>query len=120
MHVIVTGEVPIRPDAAEAFARAAADMARAARAEPGCLVYVMAIDPLDPSIVSIFEVWRDIASFTGYAGSDYATTYARRTADLRAGPTQVTLLTGSLRYSGAAPAIADLERVLSYDEEGSG
>lgn len=118
-HVVVSATVPIRPGTATAFAAAATDMTRAARADPGCSAYVMMPDPLDPSVVCIFEVWRDVPSFLAYAQSSYAGEYARRTADLRTGPTQVTLLTGTVRHSGPAPGITDLGAVLGVTEERS-
>lgn len=62
--IVVSGRVPIRPEGAEQFAAAAADMTRAARQDPDCLVYVMTLDQLEPGTVTIFEIWRDVASLS--------------------------------------------------------
>jgi quinol monooxygenase YgiN len=87
-------------------------MTLSARADPACLTYVMTVDPVDPAVVTIFEIWRDVESFAAYARSDYAAAYARRTAGLRVGPTLVTLLHGEVRHSGPAPDPAQLGALL--------
>ena len=51
---------------ATGFVVGRAEAMRATRAEPGCLEYVMAADPVDPSRVVLFERWADQASFDAH------------------------------------------------------
>lgn len=110
---IVHATMSIRADAADAFAEAAAELTRAARADPACVAYLMTVDPLDPSTATVFELWQDAASFTSYAVSEHAAAYARCTAGLRTGPTTVTLLAGELVHAGPAPEPAALTRIVA-------
>ncbi|MFC5928343.1 antibiotic biosynthesis monooxygenase [Cryobacterium melibiosiphilum] len=50
------------------------------RAEPGNLVYQPYIDPEEPSVVRIFEVYTDAAAFAEHGRSDHFVQHALRTA----------------------------------------
>jgi quinol monooxygenase YgiN len=55
--VIVGGWFEIDPAQRDAFVAARADSVRTSRAEPGCLEYVIAADPVDPGRAVLFERW---------------------------------------------------------------
>ncbi|TFD44749.1 antibiotic biosynthesis monooxygenase [Cryobacterium frigoriphilum] len=55
-------------------------LAIASRAEPGNLVYQPYIDPDEPSVVRIFEVYTDAAAFAEHGRSDHFVQHALRTA----------------------------------------
>ena len=64
--LIVAGHFVVDPGDQAAFVAGRAEAMRATRAEPGCLEYVMAVDPVDPSRVVLFERWADQASFDAH------------------------------------------------------
>ena len=55
--VIVSGTFEVAPEDRDAFLRGREDGMRTSRAEPGCLAYVFAADPLEPGRVILFEQW---------------------------------------------------------------
>jgi quinol monooxygenase YgiN len=55
--VIVGGTFEVEPSQRESFLAGRMDVMRASRAEPGCLEYTFAADPLDASHVVLFERW---------------------------------------------------------------
>lgn len=57
--VIVAGTVRIAPGKAQAALPHMTRMVEASRAEDGCIAYSYGFDALDPTIVRVFEVWRD-------------------------------------------------------------
>lgn len=64
--LIVAGTVRIDPTK---FAIARVEMAKmiaASRVEDGCFGYSYAIDVVDPSLVRVFEVWRDRAALDAH------------------------------------------------------
>jgi quinol monooxygenase YgiN len=55
--VIVQGVFVVNPNEREEFLSQSGETMRSSRAEPGCLEYVMAADPLDPGRVILSERW---------------------------------------------------------------
>lgn len=55
--VIVGGTFRVDPEQREAFLAARSESMRTSRAEPGCVEYVFAADPLEPDRVVLFERW---------------------------------------------------------------
>jgi quinol monooxygenase YgiN len=64
--LIVAGHFVVDPADQAAFVAGRVEAMRATRAEDGCLEYVMAADPVDPSRVVLFERWADQASFDAH------------------------------------------------------
>jgi len=64
--LIVAGAFTLDPNERDEFIASRTDSMRATRDEPGCLEYVMAADPVDPTRVMLFERWADQASFDGH------------------------------------------------------
>jgi quinol monooxygenase YgiN len=55
--LIIAGSLVLDPDHRAAFLAANADAVRQARSTAGCLDFVQAADPLDPSRINVFERW---------------------------------------------------------------
>jgi quinol monooxygenase YgiN len=57
--VIVGGTFEVDPSQRDDFLAGRSEMMRVSRAEPGCLEYTFAADPLDAGRVILFERWDD-------------------------------------------------------------
>lgn len=57
--IIVAGTVRVDPAKRDAARVIMEKVITASRAENGCIEYSYAVDVLDPSVVRVFEVWRD-------------------------------------------------------------
>jgi len=57
MEQIITGTFEVDPADREAFLASRDEAIRRSRDEPGCIVYVLAPDPLEPGRVVLFERW---------------------------------------------------------------
>jgi quinol monooxygenase YgiN len=66
--VIVGGSYEVEPDQREEFLAGRREAVRAARAEPGCLEYTVAADPIEPGRVVLFERWEDQAALDVHIG----------------------------------------------------
>ena len=64
--LIVAGHFVVDPADREAFVAGRAEAMVATRTEDGCLEYVMAADPVDPTRVILFERWADQAAFDAH------------------------------------------------------
>jgi quinol monooxygenase YgiN len=115
--LMVCAAIPIRVDAAPMFAEAGRDLVIAARAEPGCVDYLVTVDSMDAALVRIVEVWEDTAAFLAYTRTEYTAEFAARTREGRTGVTQVTIWQGATLYQGQAPPRDGLARLLSSDND---
>ena len=64
--ILVAGTVRIDPAKRDLAQVEMGKMIAASRAEDGCLDYCYAIDVLDPSVVRVFEAWRDRAALEAH------------------------------------------------------
>jgi quinol monooxygenase YgiN len=55
--LIIGGEFHVDPEQREAFLAGRVAAMEQSRAEPGCLEYAFAADPIDPGRVILFERW---------------------------------------------------------------
>jgi quinol monooxygenase YgiN len=62
--IIVAGTVRIEPSKLGSARGEMEKMIKASRAEDGCIDYSYAVDVLDPSVVHVFEAWRDRDALT--------------------------------------------------------
>lgn len=62
MTIIVSATMELDPAHAERILQEARPLIEASLAEPGCLAYSWALDPLHPGRVEVFEKWVDEAS----------------------------------------------------------
>lgn len=66
--LIIAGSLTVDPVHRAAFLAANGDVVGLAREAPGCLDFVQAADPLDPSRINVFERWSsedDLLAFRG-------------------------------------------------------
>jgi quinol monooxygenase YgiN len=64
--VIVGGWFEVDRDERDAFVAGRIEGMRRSRAEPGCIEYVIAPDPLDPGRVVLFERWESQADLDAH------------------------------------------------------
>src|SRR3954447_4640609 len=64
--VIIAGSFVVPAADREAFREGRRSGMETSRAEPGCLDYVFAADPLDPERVVLFERWADQAALDAH------------------------------------------------------
>jgi len=69
--LIIAGSLRLDPADRTAYLAANAEVVSEARRAAGCLDFVQAADPLDPSRVNVFERWdteHDLLAFRGAGG----------------------------------------------------
>jgi quinol monooxygenase YgiN len=66
MQQIIAGTFEVAPADRDAFLAGRAELIRRSRAEPGCIVYVFAADPLEPGRVELFERWASEEALEGH------------------------------------------------------
>jgi quinol monooxygenase YgiN len=86
--VIVGGTFEFDPDTRDLFLASRTEMMRVSRAEPGCLEYTFAADPLDPGRVVLFERWTDQDALDSHL--------VIRRADTRSSSTDVVPISSSI------------------------
>lgn len=70
--IIVAGTLTVAPADREAYLFAVREVAAGARNAPGCLDFVQAADPIDPTRINIYERWESDEDLLAYrsSGSD--------------------------------------------------
>jgi quinol monooxygenase YgiN len=66
---IIAGSLTVDPAERAAFLAANGDVVEQARRAPGCLDFVQAADPLDPSRINIFERWDNENHLLAFRGA---------------------------------------------------
>ena len=64
--LIVTGVVEVAPEGADALKAAAVEMARATRAEDGCITYAFWQDLEQDNRFRVYEEWRDLPALEAH------------------------------------------------------
>jgi quinol monooxygenase YgiN len=67
--LIIAGTLIVDPVDRPAFLAANADVVGQAREAPGCLDFVQAPDPLDPSRINVFERWESEDHLLAFRGA---------------------------------------------------
>jgi quinol monooxygenase YgiN len=73
--IIVAGTVRIEPSKLGSARGEMEKMIKASRAEDGCIDYSYAVDVLDPSVVHVFEAWRDRDALTRHFNMPHLTAW---------------------------------------------
>lgn len=55
--IIIAGTLHVEPSDRDRYLAAVVDVARLARAAPGCLDFVQAADQIDPARINVYERW---------------------------------------------------------------
>ncbi len=107
--IVVAGTISFAtPDARDGAVAASADLQRSTRdGEPGCLAYCFAADPVDPTVVQVYELWTDAAALDAHFAHP---NYAAMRAVLRRFPRAGASVTAKHLVSVTAPV---------YDEHGT-
>jgi quinol monooxygenase YgiN len=66
--IIVSGQIFVRPERRDVFLAASLEAVAQARRAAGCLDFVVAADPLDPSRVNVYERWDSEAALIAFRG----------------------------------------------------
>ena len=71
--IIIAGGLRVDPGERDRYLVAVADVARLARAAPGCLDFVQAPDPIEPDRINVYERWEsddDVLRFRASGGPE--------------------------------------------------
>ena len=71
--IIIAGALRVDPGERDRYLVAVADVARLARAAPGCLDFVQAPDSIEPDRVNVYERWEsddDVLRFRASGGPE--------------------------------------------------
>lgn len=100
--IVVAGTIGFESQEARDGAVAASlDLQRSTRdEEPGCLAYCFAADPVDPTIVQVYELWTDAASLAAHFEHP---NYAAMRSILRRFPRSGASSTAKYRCDRSAP-----------------
>jgi quinol monooxygenase YgiN len=55
--IIIAGTLHVTPSDRDRYLAGVAEVTRLARSAPGCLDFVQAADPLDPTRINVYERW---------------------------------------------------------------
>lgn len=84
-RVIVAGTFRASKGVTHAVMKAMEAMATASRGEDGCLSYSYARDVFDPTLIRVFEIWRDRASLTAHRSVPHLHAWRAKWPDLGLG-----------------------------------
>ncbi len=90
--IVVAGTIGFADRAArDGVVGASLDLQRATReTEPGCLAYVFTADPVEPTVVHVYEAWTDEAALAAhFAHPNYTAMRAVLRSFERSGPSSV-------------------------------
>lgn len=73
--IIVAGTVRVEPSKIDVARVEMEKMIAASRAEDGCIDYSYSVDVLDPSVVHVFEAWRDRTALQRHFGMPHLTAW---------------------------------------------
>ncbi|MBL8558411.1 MAG: antibiotic biosynthesis monooxygenase [Hyphomonadaceae bacterium] len=71
--IVVQGSVRIRAEDSERLRATAVWLVPAARNEPGCRMYSLAHDMLDPTLIHIAQCWESEEAFAAHTRTPHAT-----------------------------------------------
>jgi quinol monooxygenase YgiN len=84
-RLICAGTFRATKGVTHAVLKAMEAMATASRAEDGCLSYSYARDVFEPTLIRVFEMWRDEASFKAHRTMTHLTAWRAKWPDLGLG-----------------------------------
>lgn len=84
-RVIVAGTFRANKGVTHAVMKAMEAMATLSRAEEGCEVYSYARDVFDPTLLRVFEIWRDRDCFTAHRAMPHLAAWRVKWPDLGLG-----------------------------------
>lgn len=88
--LVLAGSIRLPPENLEAARPVMQAMIEASRAEPGCIAYSFAPDLLEPGLIRIFEVFRDLEAQQFHAASQHMKDWRAAWPALGIGERQIT------------------------------
>ena len=67
--IVVSGQLFVDPSDRAEYLDACVEVARLARAAPGCLDFHLSADPLEPGRINIFELWASVGAAEAFRGT---------------------------------------------------
>ena len=67
--IIVSGRLMVDPADRDSYLAGCVEVARLARAAPGCVDFHLSADPLDAGRINVFEQWESAAHAEAFRGS---------------------------------------------------
>jgi quinol monooxygenase YgiN len=89
-RLICAGTFRARKGVTHPVMKAMEAMATASRAEDGCEDFSYARDVFDPTLIRVFEVWRDATSFQAHRAMPHLTAWRAKWLDLGLGEAALT------------------------------
>lgn len=89
--IAVSGTFRARRGVTLHVAAAMAAMVKASREEDGCEAYSYAVDAFEPTVVRVFEVWRDEPAFKKHRQSNHLKAWRAKWNDLGLGDAALTV-----------------------------
>lgn len=87
--IIVSGEIPIKPEARTEAMAAAREMAAATRKEDGCISYMFYTSVADENVVRVFEEWDSGDALDARFATPHMATLLQKLPEIAAGPANV-------------------------------
>jgi quinol monooxygenase YgiN len=88
--IVVSGQLPLRPDARDRAIDAARTMAAASEAEAGCTAYRFAIDVDDPNLLHLFECWESQEAIDTHSASAHMAEFMQLAGEVLGGTPEIT------------------------------
>ena len=88
--IVIAGTTAVKPERREEAMRAALAMARATRAESGCLAYRFYADLEDPNTFFVFESWETEEALARHFQTEHMQQFRQRLPALLAAPPAIT------------------------------
>ena len=93
--IIILGTVRLPAENMDAARPVMAAMARASRAEDGCMAYAYAEDVFEPGLIRVSEVWRDRAALEAHLKAPHMDAWRAARAALGVGERNINLYQAS-------------------------
>ncbi len=92
MPLTVIAKIRAKPGSEKQLEQACAEMASNVRQEPGTLTYIMCRSTTDPTVIMVYEVYKDEAAFESHRKTPHMAAMFGKIKDLVAGPPEVETL----------------------------
>lgn len=101
--LMVIGQARAREGKIDALIKAAAEVAHATSADPGCERYTFAVDVTRADTMVSVEVWRDRAALDDHLEHDHTQAFMAAVGDLVDGEPTMQVFTATLAPAGVRP-----------------
>ncbi|HTW87592.1 MAG TPA: putative quinol monooxygenase [Candidatus Binataceae bacterium] len=92
MPLTVIAKLKVKPGSEKQIEQACTEMAANVRQEPDTLTYIMHRSTTDPTVIMVYEVYKDAAAFEYHRKTPHMAAMFSKIKDLVAGPPEVETL----------------------------